>query len=352
MILLAIETSTDVGSVAVVHDGTIVRELVCRTPMRLLTWLSPAISEILRDCKLDLKQIDAIATGIGPGSFTGVRLELATARTLAQIRKIPLYGIPSLDALAAAELPYSGTIVSSLDARRGELFAAFYEASDDRLNRIGSYACVSKEKFDDEVEKHPTPRVAHSTVRAGFTGRLAYARRTESSGDPHAVKPLYIRASQAELERKKISCEITSLVEADIPEIMAIEKATWKTHWPESAFMNELNTNRLAHYFTARHEGKVVGYAGVWIVIDEAHITTLAVHADYRRRKIGEQLLMRLLAASFANGARRATLEVRETNLAAQELYKKFGFTVAGTRKNYYQEDHENAVVMWSGNLR
>jgi len=145
---------------------------------------------------------------------------------------------------------------------------------------------------------------------------------------------------------------IEPLEEKDVNEIMAIERTAFLNHWPESAFINELQKNQLAHYIVARHDGMLVGYAGLWIVIDEAHITTVAVHPDYRRKKIAEQLVHQLLSMAVAKEARWATLEVRESNEAAQTLYKKFGFAPAGIRKNYYMEENENAVIMWAGNLR
>jgi len=145
---------------------------------------------------------------------------------------------------------------------------------------------------------------------------------------------------------------ITPLQEEDLPAIMEIEKSSFISHWPESAFMSEIANNRLAHYFVAKDQGIVVGYSGIWLILDEAHITTLAVHSEYRRKKIGEQLLIHLLTIAAGKGARWATLEVRESNVAAQELYKKYGFITVGNRKNYYQEENENAVIMWTGNLR
>src|SRR5436189_176541 len=100
MKILAIETSTDCGSVAVLDGMTLLAERFVRAPMKLLSWLSPAINGILEETGVPLSEIGLLASGTGPGSFTGVRLELATARTLSQVVKIPLVGIPSLDALA------------------------------------------------------------------------------------------------------------------------------------------------------------------------------------------------------------------------------------------------------------
>ncbi len=149
-----------------------------------------------------------------------------------------------------------------------------------------------------------------------------------------------------------LKISISPLEEKDVAEIMEIERKAFKSHWPETAFINEIYRNRLAHYFVARHEEVLVGYAGIWLVVDEAHITTVAVHPDYRRQRIGEQLLHHLLVVAISKGARWATLEVRESNQGAQDLYKKYGFSSVGVRKNYYTEENENAVIMWAGNLR
>ena len=149
-----------------------------------------------------------------------------------------------------------------------------------------------------------------------------------------------------------LKVSIQPLMESDLDEVMAIEKQTFKTYWPSTAFLNEISNNRLAFYFAARHENVLVGYTGIWIVLDEAHITTIAVHPEYRGKKIGDQLLFHLMVFASSKGARWATLEVRESNLSAQNLYKKYGFISVGIRKNYYMEENENAVIMWAGNLR
>lgn len=137
----------------------------------------------------------------------------------------------------------------------------------------------------------------------------------------------------------------------DIPEIMEIERQCFRTPWHENAFYNELY-HQPACYLVAKANGKVVGYAGMWIIMDEAHITTLAVHPDYRRQHIGERLLLALLEIATARRARHATLEVRETNLSAQRLYTKYGFYTVAVRKGYYTDTGENALIMWTPTLQ
>jgi ribosomal-protein-alanine N-acetyltransferase len=133
---------------------------------------------------------------------------------------------------------------------------------------------------------------------------------------------------------------------ADIQSISAIEKRCYATPWHENAYHTEL-TNRSACYLVARYAGEVIGYGGMWVIMDEAHITTLAVDPAHRGKKIGERILHSLLEEAIINGASRATLEVREHNQIAQGLYRKYGFREAAIRKNYYTDNQENALVMW-----
>ena len=137
----------------------------------------------------------------------------------------------------------------------------------------------------------------------------------------------------------------------DIPEIMHIERMCFRTPWHENAFYNELY-RQPACYLVAKVNGRVAGYAGMWVIMDEAHITTLAVHPHYRRQRIGERLLLALLECAIARRARHATLEVRETNIAAQRLYTKYGFYTVAIRKGYYADTGENALIMWTPDMQ
>jgi ribosomal-protein-alanine N-acetyltransferase len=141
----------------------------------------------------------------------------------------------------------------------------------------------------------------------------------------------------------------------DIAEVHEIERLSFSTPWPAYAFEQELRGNRLARYVVARTpllgRERVVGFAGVWLMADEAHITTFGVHPDWRRQGVGSRLLLRLLELSLELRAARMTLEVRVGNLPAQELYRRFGFAIAGTRPRYYTDDGEDAFVMTTPDL-
>ncbi len=146
--------------------------------------------------------------------------------------------------------------------------------------------------------------------------------------------------------------EIVPMTAADIPDVLRIERASFTTTWPSDAFYNELTTNKLAHYYVGRADGKIVAYGGIWVIFEDSHITTIAVDSAYRGRKFGELMLLRLIDEAIERGAAWMTLEVRESNAGAQQLYRKYGFTTVTTRKGYYSDNNENALVMWAGNMK
>lgn len=133
--------------------------------------------------------------------------------------------------------------------------------------------------------------------------------------------------------------------------VLRIESQVYPRPWSLTLYMSELNLRGSRHYIVARSDGQVVGYAGALYAADEAHITTIAVDPAWHRRHIGTRLLSHQAAAARARGARHLTLEVRVSNVAAQELYRRFGFEPEGIRKNYYAEVHEDAIVMWARDI-
>jgi ribosomal-protein-alanine N-acetyltransferase len=137
----------------------------------------------------------------------------------------------------------------------------------------------------------------------------------------------------------------------DIGSVLEIEQMSFPTPWPRDAYLHELKDNRLACYLVAREFNRIIGYAGMWVILDEAHVTTIAVDPVHRRRRIGERLLVALIDEAMRRGARWVTLEVRKSNLGAQSLYRKYGFKDIGIRKGYYSDNREDAIVMWTGNL-
>ncbi|WP_078543038.1 ribosomal protein S18-alanine N-acetyltransferase [Litchfieldia alkalitelluris] len=133
----------------------------------------------------------------------------------------------------------------------------------------------------------------------------------------------------------------------DIDEVLVIEHASFATPWSREAFYNEIMNNHFAQYIVMVENEKVIGYCGMWLVMDEAHVTNIAVLPEYRGRKLGELLLIKVKETAKELGAIRMTLEVRVSNVIAQSLYIKHRFTKGGIRKNYYTDNQEDAIVMW-----
>lgn len=144
---------------------------------------------------------------------------------------------------------------------------------------------------------------------------------------------------------------VEAMVLADVPAVHEIERLSFSAPWPAHAFEQELRGNRLARYLVARAGERVVGFAGTWLMVDDSHITTFGVHPDWRRQGIGRHLLLGIADLSVAIGARRLTLEVRESNDVAQALYRSFGFEIVGRRPRYYTDDGEDALVMTTPEL-
>lgn len=140
---------------------------------------------------------------------------------------------------------------------------------------------------------------------------------------------------------------IRLMEERDLDAIMEVETQCFTLPWSREAFYNELHQNRFAHYLVLEEDGKVIGYCGAWLVVDEAHITNIAVLPAYQGKGFGEVLLSSMIAECKERAIERMTLEVRASNHVAQGLYKKLGFTEGAIRKNYYSDNQEDAIVMW-----
>jgi ribosomal-protein-alanine N-acetyltransferase len=132
----------------------------------------------------------------------------------------------------------------------------------------------------------------------------------------------------------------------DLEQVVAIDKASFSLPWPARTFRYEALENSAARCWVAEMDGRVVAMIVLWFIVDEAHIATLATHPDFRRQGIAEQVLIHALQSAAREGARRSFLEVRAGNLAAQTMYRKYGFTEDGRRPRYYKDNGEDAILM------
>lgn len=139
----------------------------------------------------------------------------------------------------------------------------------------------------------------------------------------------------------------------DVNDIMSIESVSFGTHhWTPDAFKSEIKSNGSNYVVIIDDENsKVIGYYGFWLILEEAHVTTIAVHPEYRGKNLGELLLQHLIEKAFAKTAKWITLEVRISNIPAQNLYYKYGFQSLGLRRKYYQDNDEDALIMWTEDI-
>lgn len=184
---------------------------------------------------------------------------------------------------------------------------------------------------------------------------------------------------------------IERMTMSDVPRVIEIERLAYPSTWPPSAYRKELQDNRWAHYIVLRDKrisdeyaavtvppeperarrifplsllpsrqtitmpspnlASIIGFAGLWSMVDEAHITTIAMHPAHRRQGLGELLLVNLIDIGYAINAKWVTLEVRTSNFKAQNLYRKYGFREAGVRHRYYSDNQEDALIMWTDEI-
>ncbi len=161
-----------------------------------------------------------------------------------------------------------------------------------------------------------------------------------------AIRPEEQPAAAADL-----AVQVVPMRRRHLRSVLHIESQVYPRPWSLSLFLSELNLHTARSYFVARVEGKVVGYGGLMLSLEDAHITTLAVDPLWHRRKLGQRLLVVLVREAVRRGAQNLTLEVRVSNEAGKALYRRFGLAPAGIRKGYYVESGEDAIVMWAHDI-
>lgn len=145
---------------------------------------------------------------------------------------------------------------------------------------------------------------------------------------------------------------IEKITQNDVEEVFNIESLIHpEHHWSKDSFYNEI-ANNLARYFCVKNQdNKILAFMGFWVILEEAHITTLGTHPDFRNKQLAQALLVQCIETCYKEEVKYITLEVRESNVPAIRLYEKFGFSSIGMRKNYYQDNGENAIIMFTQNI-
>ncbi len=390
---LALETATDHVEVLVCGaDGTALAHESEDVSYGHLRRLTPLVRRALERAGVAVASLRWVAADLGPGSFTGVRVGLATAEALAQAAGAALLGASSLAALALSAGAKRALVVPLVTAGRRDMFAGFYRA--DTTGRVTLLAAprvgTTADVLHATAEAHalldragvrfvgPGAAREHAALEAAWPGSTdppwrfgglsahdlavaARAPRLALLGGPRtgeSVRPVYVRPPQAEerVRRQALAGDpvvLRPLAPGDIPAIARIEVEVFSDPWPESFFRTALE-HPLAHARVAVRPQPaadapfdgVLGYTVAWLGAGDAHLDNIAVVPSSRRRGVARLLLEDVLEAVREAGDARLTLEVRATNTAAQALYRAYGFRLAALRRGYYRDNGEDALVM------
>lgn len=367
MKILAFDCSSKTLTAAIGEDETVLSADFEDENRNHAPYLMPMIHGLLEKTQLKMRDIDLLGVTVGPGSFTGLRIGIATVRGFSDLLDIPVVPVSSLDALAENYRSHRGILVPMLDARKNQVYAAVYDNRKGKMKKILPETPLSPVEaladflapydkilffgdavpgWEERIRECYNDRCCFGEAELnGIRGEalIRLVSQTDQSLYSKDVMPMYLRGVDA--KAKFTNYTIDEMKADDIPALVELDKTAFPRPWTENMFLNELRNER-AHYWVLRTEGKVSGYGGFWSVVGECHITNIAVHADYRHVGQGRAMMEHLIAMAKLYGAHGITLEVRPSNTVAISLYQDHGFVTEGRRKHYY-EDGEDALIMW-----
>ena len=405
--VLAVDTSTDmlacaVARIAAQADGAHGVDVLASGDHLCRRHANEQLVNTALDCLsqagLAMGDVDAVLVGRGPGSFTGVRIGIATAKGLACGLGSALFGASTLDAVAwgAWAAGERGLLAVVDDAMRGEVYPGVYllddagahrtfdaervVAADDAVEELASRADAAElsltgdglKKYRDRFEAAGLARVLDESLwhpTAQGLARAWAASPVRGSGDPALVLPIYTRLSDAEEnERKRLglkapaSVEVTGVDDAladrhlqlrpmsvnDLPAVAALESESYvgaaHTPWTEHMFYDELSQPGRS-WWVAHDLGTIIGFAGGQLAGDDFEVTDVVVARDRRRQGIASRLVSRICYDAHVLNAATASLEVDEKNAPARAAYASLGFEEVGRRRAYYGEGHDALIL-------
>ena len=378
MKILSIDTSNEICSVAILEDDRLIRETKSTDMKQHSVTLMPMIKSTLETEKISLKEINVIGCGIGPGSFTGVRIAISTVKAFSDVNNIPVIGVNSLEAQAYNVIMNKGyencKIVSLIDARNENVFVAVYRVNKERITIYKNPEFINVSKiadffnFDEPVyivgnmnkkilEPFIQAKIAKEQAQAKDVQQYEYIKSETDGlasaigqaslkkykmglcGDSSSISPMYLQKPQAERQKDgDDSLYICELAKSDLDEIKD-NYERFPNIWDFKTFEADFKNSK---YFVAKLNNEIVGYVGYKTVFDEIEIMNIVTRIDKRKRGIASSLLSYIIRKIPAN---KINLEVNEHNKIARDLYTKFGFEQVGIRNNYYK-DGSNAIVM------
>ena len=373
---LAIDTSSKVCTVSILDDDDVLINLYNDDEKTHSVKLMPMVDEAFRKTNLNLYDMDLLACCIGPGSFTGVRIGIATVKAFSDVTNIPVVGVSSLEGLAynvKDKCSISSLICSIIDAKNNNVYCGLYNFKDNDCTKLSIFAedinktisninHIMKNKNFDNIIFVGDGSVIHKDLLKSNFSNITFAQDKDNYqnsisiaksginkynkgeyGDSSTISPIYLKKSQAEraLEEK---IKIFKMTSEDIELISKNFNTDFDEFWSIDNLKNDFN-NPNSSYFIAKLNDEIVGFVGTLKIVDELNIMNIATKVDKRSLGIATKLLSYVIEYSKSIGCKSITLEVNENNIPAIHLYEKFNFKRIGLRKKYYNNT-DNAILM------
>ena len=364
---LSIETSSKICSVAILEDKSLLKKIELNNGLTHSETLMPLIKQILEETNLTLSQIDLLVCDIGPGSFTGIRIGVSTIKAFSDSLQIPCVGISSLEGLAYS-IKKDGIICSMIDCKNDNCYYAVYQLENNQYTLLESPKADSIENcltflnykytnsnltfvgdacetYKDKIETASSNFVLSDNEKSDgvdvYSLGIAGINKYIQLGEDKNLLPLYLKKPQAQRQLEEKNIVIQDMKMSDLTNL---ELNQFDDFWNIDILKDELNSE-ISRFICAKYENKMVGFAGIKVVLDEADIMNIAVKKDYRRQGIATLLLNHILDFCKEKGIKTINLEVNEENFSAISLYQKFGFEECGRRKQYYDNKYD-AILM------
>ena len=380
MKILSMDTSSEICSVAIIEDGNVIEEMQNESKLEHSQTLMPMIKSILENKKLKLTDIDLFSCSIGPGSFTGTRIGIATVKAFSDATQIPVIGINSLEAQAYTVLLKTKKtdckILSMIDARNDNVYFAVYRVKNGKvslyknpdvmnISEVINFVDLKSELFiignvknnvidnllknkmneekdkGDDVKKYEFVEKSYSL--ASEIGKASYDKYNIGLyGNSMSIHPMYLRKPQAERQRLKTDLSKKYILEATYQDIDNILENYDKfvNIWTKEQFYEDSKNSK---YYVEKFNEEVLGFISIKKVLDEIEIMNIVTRIDKRNEGIASDLLSYIIINLNAN---KINLEVNVHNNKALKLYKEFGFQQDSIRKNYYNNSTEDAELM------
>ncbi len=375
MKILAIDTSSKICGVTIVENEKVLIKLINDDEKTHSVKLMPMIDKAFKDTNLSLDDISLLACCIGPGSFTGVRIGIATIKAFSDVKNIPVVGITSLESLAYNVKQISkptSLICSLIDAKNENVYCGLYNFSNNfnyanifaeniditisKISNIinekqftdiifvGDGSKIYKEKLENSFKNSIFATENYDVQNIISIANIAFNKYNNGEyGNSSSLSPIYLKKSQAEREFEE-KIKILPMTNEDIDFLSTNLNSDFDDFWNINNLKNDFS-NLNSTYLIARVENEIVGFAGFLKICDEANIMNIVTKKNKRNLGIGSKLLENLILYAKNQNCKSITLEVNEHNNIAIHLYEKYNFKRIGLRKKYYNNT-DDAILM------